>query len=81
MSYILSGEWIHQDSMGNKGRLGAGDVQFMTAGSGVIHDESPSKEMLDKGGLLHGLQIWINLPGMSRVRREFALVSERVLVG
>jgi len=48
--------------MGNTGFLRAGDVQWMTAGSGIIHDEGPSKAMLEKGGMNEGFQIWVNLP-------------------
>jgi redox-sensitive bicupin YhaK (pirin superfamily) len=52
----------HGDSRGNKGRIGPGDVQWMTAGSGVVHSEMPSKALLEKGGRLHGFQLWVNLP-------------------
>jgi len=62
ISYFLQGEGQHRDSMGNKGFLRAGDVQWMTAGSGVIHDEGPSKAMLEKGGTMEAFQIWVNLP-------------------
>eukprot|EP01124_Arcella_intermedia_P019501 TRINITY_DN26821_c0_g1_i1.p1 TRINITY_DN26821_c0_g1~~TRINITY_DN26821_c0_g1_i1.p1 ORF type:complete len:308 (+),score=92.59 TRINITY_DN26821_c0_g1_i1:116-1039(+) len=62
ISYILQGENKHQDSMGNKGYLRAGDVQWMTAGSGIIHDEGASEAMLEKGGVMEGFQIWVNLP-------------------
>lgn len=56
--YMKHGEGAHQDSMGNKGRLLQGDVQWMTAGSGIIHDEGRDHP----GGLLHGFQMWVNLP-------------------
>ena len=56
--YLKHGEGAHQDSMGNKGRLLQGDVQWMTAGSGIIHDEGRDHP----GGLLHGFQMWVNLP-------------------
>lgn len=46
MTYLLQGEMQHRDSMGNKGTLRAGDVQWMTAGSGIIHDEEPSDAMV-----------------------------------
>ncbi len=62
VTYMLEGSMIHKDSAGNSGRLNPGDVQWMTAGSGVIHSELPSKDLLDKGGRLHGFQIWVNLP-------------------
>ena len=56
--YMLQGEGKHQDSMGNSGILRAGDVQWMTAGSGIEHDEGRDHP----GGILHGFQMWINLP-------------------
>jgi len=62
VTYMLSGNFEHRDSQGHSGRLNPGDVQWMTAGSGIIHSEMPSKDMIDKGGSLHGLQLWINLP-------------------
>ena len=51
----------HKDSQGNSGKLGPGDVQWMTAGSGLIHSEMPEKEFAKSGGTLHGFQLWINL--------------------
>src|SRR5437870_12370448 len=62
VSYILDGAIEHEDSQGNRGRIGAGDVQWMTAGSGVIHSEMPSEEIRRNGGRLHGFQLWVNLP-------------------
>jgi redox-sensitive bicupin YhaK (pirin superfamily) len=62
VTYMLSGNFVHKDSHGRSGWLNPGDVQWMTAGSGVIHSEMPSKAMIEKGGTLHGLQLWINLP-------------------
>ena len=62
VTYLLAGENEHKDSKGNHGRLHPGDVQWMTAGSGVVHSEMPSPEFFEKGGTLHGCQIWINLP-------------------
>ncbi|MDO8572612.1 MAG: pirin family protein [bacterium] len=58
VTYILSGEVEHQDSMGNKGSIKKGDVQWMTAGSGIIHQEMPREH---KGGI-KGFQLWVNLP-------------------
>ena len=52
----------HQDSAGNSGILKPGWVQWMTAGSGVVHSEMPSDEMLKKGGRSEGFQLWVNLP-------------------
>ena len=62
VTYILEGAVEHEDSQGNRGRIGAGDVQWMTAGSGVIHSELPSEEIRRKGGRMHGFQLWVNLP-------------------
>jgi quercetin 2,3-dioxygenase len=62
VTYLLSGEFVHADSQGNSGHLKAGDVQWMTAGDGVVHSEMPSQELRDKGGRLHGFQLWVNLP-------------------
>jgi len=59
ITYVLSGMVDHQDSLGNQGALGAGDVQWMTAGSGIMHQEMPRG---DPGGRMHGFQLWANLP-------------------
>lgn len=57
-TYMLNGEVEHGDSMGNKGVIRSGDVQWMTAGSGIIHQEMPQKYL----GLMQGFQLWVNLP-------------------
>src|SRR4051794_33292014 len=62
VSYILSGELEHEDSAGHRGALAAGDVQWMTAGAGIVHSEMPSRRMQEQGGRVHGFQIWVNLP-------------------
>ena len=62
VTYVLEGAMEHGDSQGNHGRIEAGDVQWMTAGSGVIHSEMPSEEIRRKGGRLQGFQLWVNLP-------------------
>ncbi len=62
VTYMLSGSFQHKDSQGHQGRLEAGDVQWMTAGRGVIHSEEPSKEFQETGGTLQGVQLWVNLP-------------------
>jgi redox-sensitive bicupin YhaK (pirin superfamily) len=59
ITYVLSGTVEHADSLGNKGSLGSGDVQWMTAGSGVYHQEMPQG---DPRGRMHGFQLWANLP-------------------
>ena len=62
VTYMLSGEMQHKDSAGHAGRLKSGDVQWMTAGAGVVHAEMPSPEFLRDGGRMHGFQLWVNLP-------------------
>ena len=62
VTYVLEGEMEHEDSAGHRGRLGAGDVQWMTAGRGIVHSEMPSRAMRQRGGRMHGFQIWVNLP-------------------
>ncbi len=59
ITYVLAGTVEHGDSMGNSGSIGAGDVQWMTAGSGIIHQEMPKG---DDAGRMHGFQLWANLP-------------------
>ena len=61
VTYMLDGRFEHKDSQGNSGKLGPGDVQWMTAGSGLVHSEMPEKEFAKNGGRLHGFQLWINL--------------------
>ena len=62
ITYVIDGAFEHKDSQGNSGKLFSGDVQWMTAGSGVVHSEMPEKEFTEKGGRLHGFQLWVNLP-------------------
>ena len=59
ITYVLAGTVEHGDSMGNRGAIAAGDVQWMTAGSGIIHQEMPKG---DQAGRMHGFQLWANLP-------------------
>src|SRR5712692_7331482 len=59
ITYVLNGAVEHGDSLGNRGTLGAGDVQWMTAGSGILHQEMPQG---DERGRMHGFQLWANLP-------------------
>ena len=59
ITYVLAGNVEHGDSLGNRGSLGAGDVQWMTAGSGILHQEMPKG---DDRGRMHGFQLWANLP-------------------
>jgi redox-sensitive bicupin YhaK (pirin superfamily) len=59
ITYVLAGTVEHGDSLGNRGRMGAGDVQWMTAGRGILHQEMPKG---DEQGRMHGFQLWSNLP-------------------
>ncbi len=59
ITYVLAGTVEHGDSLGNKGKMTAGDVQWMTAGSGILHQEMPKG---DEAGRMHGFQLWANLP-------------------
>ena len=67
VTYLLEGKFEHKDSQGHAGIINSGDVQWMTAGSGVIHSEMPEKEFSKNGGKLHGFQLWINLPKNSKM--------------
>mmetsp|Transcript_9648 Transcript_9648/g.41485 ORF Transcript_9648/g.41485 Transcript_9648/m.41485 type:complete len:260 (+) Transcript_9648:317-1096(+) len=62
ITYILKGQMQHLDSHGHAGNLNPGDVQWMTAGAGVVHSEMPGDELFEKGGTLEGFQMWVNLP-------------------
>lgn len=64
ITYVLAGEVEHKDSLGNRGSLGAGDIQWMTAGRGIIHQEMPRG---DQKGKMHGFQLWANLPAVSKM--------------
>jgi hypothetical protein len=64
ITYVLAGEVEHQDSLGNTGTLGAGDVQWMTAGSGILHQEMPAANIT---GQMHGFQLWGNLPSADKM--------------
>ncbi len=64
VTYVLAGTVEHGDSMGNRGTIGAGDVQWMTAGSGIIHQEMPKG---DPVGRMHGFQLWANLPSSQKM--------------
>jgi quercetin 2,3-dioxygenase len=97
VTYLLSGQMEHRDSQGNHGKLGPGDVQWMTAGSGVVHSEMPEAAFAKKGGRMHGFQLWVNLPARDKMtppryqeipaaripvaRGEGGAVTVRVLAG
>jgi hypothetical protein len=69
VTYMLEGEFEHEDSAGHRGALRAGDVQWMTAGAGIIHAEMPSARIREQGGRVHGFQIWVNLPARLKLTR------------
>jgi len=69
VTYVLEGEVIHEDSAGHRGSIKPGGVQWMTAGGGIIHSETPSAAVLEQGGRAHGFQIWINLPARLKMTR------------
>ncbi len=62
VTYIIDGQFDHQDSHGGGGTITNGDTQWMTAGSGILHIEAPPEWLVAKGGLFHGIQLWVNLP-------------------
>jgi redox-sensitive bicupin YhaK (pirin superfamily) len=68
VTYMLAGEQQHLDSFGHAGILKPGDVQWMTAGRGIIHTELPSPRVYHDGGLVHGIQVWINLPASRKMQ-------------
>ncbi len=63
-TYMINGKLKHEDSMGNSGELNSGELQWMTAGSGIIHSEMP----LQKNGLMKGFQLWVNLPAREKMQ-------------
>ncbi len=69
VTYLFEGEMEHRDSQGNVGRLKPGDVQWMTAGAGVIHSELTPTEFTKAGGTLHGVQLWVNLPSKDKMTK------------
>jgi len=71
VTYMIDGVFDHQDSHGGGGTITNGDTQWMTAGSGLLHIESPPEWLVQKGGLFHGIQLWVNLP------RDQKLVAPR----
>ena len=62
VTYMIDGSMQHQDSHGGGGLITDGDTQWMTAGSGILHIETPPEELVVSGGLFHGFQLWVNLP-------------------
>ncbi|MDT5044852.1 MAG: quercetin 2,3-dioxygenase [Mycobacterium sp.] len=62
VTYIIDGRFAHQDSHGGGGLITDGATQWMTAGAGILHIETPPAELVESGGLFHGIQLWVNLP-------------------
>lgn len=67
VTIVYEGMVAHRDSVGNAGVIGPGDVQWMTAASGIVHEEFHEKEFAKKGGTLHAIQLWVNLPKASKM--------------
>ena len=67
ITFLVEGEQLHRDSLGNESVVKAGDVQWTTAGRGIIHAEAPTKEFVQKGGTLEGIQLWLNLPAEKKM--------------
>ena len=67
VTYIIDGTFVHQDSHGGGGTITDGDTQWMTAGSGLLHIETPPESLVLSGGLFHGLQLWVNLPAADKM--------------
>ncbi|HVA36423.1 MAG TPA: pirin family protein [Candidatus Dormibacteraeota bacterium] len=82
VTYLLEGGMQHRDSAGHAGGLRPGDVQWMTAGEGVVHSEMPSDAMMREGGNMHGFQIWVNLPRADKMThpRYQEIPGERIPV-
>src|SRR3954467_14474954 len=66
VTYIIDGTFVHQDSHGGGGVITDGDTQWMTAGSGLLHIETPPEKLVQSGGLFHGIQLWVNLPSAKK---------------
>ncbi len=66
VTYMIDGTFAHQDSIGGGGRITNGSTQWMTAGSGILHIERPTEQLIASGGLFHGVQLWVNLPAADK---------------
>ena len=67
ITFLIQGEQLHRDSLGNESIVEAGDVQWTTAGRGIVHAEGPTKEFIKRGGTLEGIQLWLNLPAAKKM--------------
>ena len=76
VTYMLSGEFEHEDSTGAKGRMSAGDVQWMKTGGGIIHSEMPAMSE----GKLHGFQLWVNMPAKLKMNKpEYIYIDSKMM--
>ena len=66
VTYMMDGELEHRDSNGGGGLIADGATQWMTAGAGIVHSEMPTDEIVTRGGLFHGVQLWVNLPATQK---------------
>src|SRR5271156_158550 len=66
VTYMIDGTFQHQDSIGGGGLIADGSTQWMTAGSGILHIERPTEQLIATGGLFHGIQLWVNLPAAEK---------------
>tara|TARA_R110002049_G_scaffold118071_1_gene271985 strand:- start:2501 stop:3370 length:870 start_codon:yes stop_codon:yes gene_type:complete len=67
VTFLVQGEQLHRDSLGNESVVKAGDVQWTTAGRGIIHAEGPTKDFVERGGTIEGIQLWLNLPAEKKM--------------
>lgn len=67
ITFLIQGEQLHRDSLGHESVVKTGDVQWTTAGRGIIHAERPTKDFVQKGGTLEGIQLWLNLPSEKKM--------------
>ncbi len=82
VTYIMDGEFLHQDSHGGGGSIANGSTQWMTAGAGILHIETPPEQLVISGGLFHGIQLWVNLPAKKKMTapRYQNLEADRVVL-
>jgi quercetin 2,3-dioxygenase len=66
VTYLIEGQFVHQDSHGGGGVITEGATQWMTAGGGLLHIETPPEQLVENGGLFHGFQLWVNLPAKDK---------------
>jgi redox-sensitive bicupin YhaK (pirin superfamily) len=82
VTYMIDGTFAHQDSHGGGGLISDGDTQWMTAGAGILHIETPPEELVISGGLFHGIQLWVNLPAKDKMiaPKYQGLVADQVVL-